>query len=230
MLAQLSQSRPLFTTVLIGIMLLPLLYLINSYSPPAEKAPGDYNSVILAFEFVSDDTELKEVLGPLTLDEINNLDRLNKVDFAFMIMYGIFLISIILKLKKLHNHPWLLYIAILTVVAVGADVAENLQLLNLTNAHINSADTTMGTINLLAIFTWTKWILLSVVIGAIGYSLIIANRYMWVGYVLFIPLVLGASAISMKTPLIEDTFGTSVFLCFTVLWLLSIFYRSTKTA
>ncbi len=228
MLDQLSQSRPLILTTLLGLLLVPLLYLINSYSPPPEKAPSDYNSVILAFEFVSDDDELTEVLSPLSTQELRDVDSLNKVDFGFMVMYGIFLLSVVLKFKSLHKQDWLKYVALLVPLIVLADLMENLQLLELTEAFRNGVSSNLDTINMLAIYTWTKWILLAVVLGIIGYSLITANRYKWVGYALFLPLVFSASALALKTPLIEDTFGTSIFLCFFIVWLLSIFYKPVK--
>ncbi len=229
MLAQWTQKQPLLVTTILGLLLVPLLYLINSYNPPPEKAPSDYNSVILAFEFVSDDSELTEVLNPLTAQEIRDLDMLNKVDFGFMTMYGSFLLSIIIKFRKLHNHDWLKYIAVMAVLIVTADLLENLQLLSLTNAYRNGITDNHNTIDLLAIFTWAKWIMLSVGCACIGYSLIITDRYKWIGYSLFLPIVFGVSAISLKTSVIEDTFGTSIFLCFFIIWILSIFYKPAKT-
>ena len=225
MLNQRLQSRPLIISTILGLLLIPFLYLINSYSPLPEKAPSDYNSVILAFEFVSNDAELKEVLDPLTTEEISDIDQLNKVDFGFMIMYGLFLISVIIKFRKLHHHDWLKYTAILTMIAVIADLLENLQLLSLSNAYKQGIMDHQETIDRLALFTWSKWILLALVIAQLGYSIIMSNRYKWVGYSLFIPIVLGTSAISMKTPIIEDTFGTSIFLCFFIIWILSLFYK-----
>ena len=228
MLNKIAQSRPLIVSTLLGLLLIPLLYLINSYSPAPEKAPKDYNSVILAFEFVSDEQELTEVLSPLTLEEINGLDMLNKVDFAFMLLYGAFLLSIVVKLRKLHQHKWLTYLAGMVVIIVLADFLENLQLLKLTEAY-RSATTDQGIIDQLAIFTWTKWILLAVVIAGIGHSLITAERYKGLGYALFIPIVLGFSAVSLQTAIIEDTFGTSIFLFFFILWVLSFLYKAKRT-
>jgi len=229
MLNEFRKSRPLLITTLLGVLLPPILIMINSYSPPADKSPEGYNSVILAFEFVSDNEQLREVLSPLSSSEIEGLDRLNKVDFAFMLLYGAFLLSIIIVLKKLHQHHWLKYISAMVVLAVLADFLENLQLLNLTEAYQSGATSLESTIQQLAIFTWIKWILLAMVIGAIGYSLITAERYKWVGYFLFIPLVFGVSAISLRTPMIEDTFGTSIFLCFMIIWGLSLLYKRRVT-
>ncbi len=229
MLKEFRQTRPLFLTILLGVLLVPVVILINSFSPPVEKAPEGYNSVILAFEFVSDEAELREVLSPLSLAEINGLDMLNKVDFAFMLLYGAFLLSIVIALKKLHNHHWLKYVAGMIMLIVLSDFLENLQLLNLTELFRSGDISVQGTIDQLALFTWLKWILLAIVIGSIGYSLITADRFKWVGYSLFIPIVLGVSAISLRTPIIEDTFGTSIFLCFTILWVLSVFYKRRLT-
>ena len=226
MLEEFRQSRPLILTTFLGLLLIPVLTMINSYSPLPEKAPEGYNSVILAFEFVSNDKELIEVLSPLNPAEIQGLDNLNKVDFAFMLLYGAFLLSIILKLKELHQHDWLKYVAGMVMIAVLADFLENIQLLNLTEAYSTGVSTLESTIHQLALFTWTKWILLAIILGAIGYSLITSERYKWIGYFLFIPIVLGVSAISVRTPMIEDTFGTSIFLCFMVLWGLSLLYKS----
>ena len=229
MINEFKRSRPLFISTVLGLLLIPLLVMINSYSPPTASAPEGYNSVILAFEFVSNGEELREVLSSLSLAEINGLDILNKVDFAFMILYGVFLLSIIMKLKEHHNHHWLKYIAGLVILVVASDFLENLQLLNLTELFRSGDTSVQETIDQLALFTWLKWILLAIVIGSIGYSLITADRYKWVGYTLFIPIVLGVSAISVRTPMIEDTFGTSIFLCFTILWVLSVFYRRSST-
>ncbi len=227
MLDQLSHSRPLVLTILIGVLLVPLVILLNSYSPPVDKAPEGYNSVIIAFEFASNDQELLEVLSPLSLKEVNGLDTLNKMDFVFMLLYGAFLLSIVIKFKGLHQHPWLKYAAGIIFLIVAADFLENLQLLKLTEAYKAGASSYIDIINQLVVFTWLKWILLALVIGMIGTSLILANRYKWVGYALFIPIVLGVSAISIQTPMIEDTFGTSIFMCFMIIWLLSIFYKRT---
>ena len=165
-----------------------------------EKAPEGYNSVILAFEFVSDEAELREVLSPLSLAEINGLDMLNKVDFAFMLLYGAFLLSIVIALKKLHNHHWLKYVAGMIMLIVLSDFLENLQLLNLTELFRSGDISVQGTIDQLALFTWLKWILLAVVIGSIGYSLITADRFKWVGYSLFIPIVLGCLLYTSPSP------------------------------
>lgn len=229
MINEFKRSRPLFISTVLGLLLIPLLVMINSYSPPTASAPEGYNSVILAFEFVSNGEELREVLSSLSLAEINGLDMLNKVDFAFMLLYGAFLLSIVIALKKLHNHHWLKYVAGMIMLIVLSDFLENLQLLNLTELFRSGDISVQGTIDQLALFTWLKWILLAIVIGSIGYSLITADRFKWVGYSLFIPIVLGVSAISLRTPIIEDTFGTSIFLCFTILWVLSVFYKRRLT-
>ena len=156
MLKEFRQTRPLFLTILLGVLLVPVVILINSFSPPVEKAPEGYNSVILAFEFVSDEAELREVLSPLSLAEINGLDMLNKVDFAFMLLYGAFLLSIVIALKKLHNHHWLKYVAGMIMLIVLSDFLENLQLLNLTELFRSGDISVQGTIDQLALFTWLK--------------------------------------------------------------------------
>jgi hypothetical protein len=225
MLNEIRQSRPLIISTILGLLLIPVLGMINSYSPPVTLAPEGYNSVILAFEFVSDLEELGQVLSPLSLAEINSLDKLNKVDFAFMILYGVFLLSIIMKLRELHNHHWLKYIAGLVIIAVASDFLENLQLLKLTELFRSGDTSVQSTIDQLALFTWLKWLLLAIIIGSIGYSLIISDRHKWFGYALFIPIVIGVSALSIRTPMIEDTFGTSIFMSFMILWLLSLLYK-----
>ena len=199
--------------------------MINSFSPEPAKAPQEYNSVILAFEFVSDDQELAEVFSPLTTEDLYDLDRLNKVDFGFMLMYGLFLISVVFGLRKSLNQDWLKYLSIVIVLIVAADLLENLQLLHLTEAYRTGITNNQDVIDILAVSTWTKWVLLAITLACIGYALIIAHRYKWAGYALFLPLIFGTSAIALKTSMIEDTFGTSIFLCFFILWVLSLTYR-----
>jgi len=109
---QFIEQRPLFKTGIVGLLLLPLIIAINSFSPAKDKIPDGYSSSILAFEFASDKSELVEVLGPLSGEEIDDLDKLNYVDFGFMAMYGLFLflfmsgLKYITKVELLEKAKW----------------------------------------------------------------------------------------------------------------------------
>ena len=223
---QLFKDRPLAKTAILGLILLPFLFLMNEYSPPQEKIPEGYSSSILAFEFASDEAELNEVLGTLTMSEMKDLDRLNYVDFGFMIIYGLFLFTFLSVFSGLIDSALLSKVKFLIPIAVVFDALENLQLLKLTTAFsLNSVH--QADFHWLSLFTWGKWLILAIALSCIGYQMIqMTLKSKISGYILLLPIALAVGALIYSNRLVEDYFGTSVFLGFFLLFIYSIFYRS----
>ena len=220
------KNRPLINASFVALLLIPFLYILNSYSPPPEKAPLGYNSTIIAFEMVSNENELKEVLEPLTQDEVKGLDKLNYVDFGFMLTYGFFLWLYATLLGKNLSLPYLLKVRWLSAIVVLADVIENIQLLKLSSYMNGGLSGIDSSITQLAIFTWIKWLLLAVIFVAIGYALLKLKGYSKpIGAILCVPLLLGIVAFITKQPTYEDTFATSVFGSFFLLTMYGFFYN-----
>ena len=219
-------QKPLLKTGVFALLLLPCLILINSYSPPKEKIPEGYNSSILAFEFASDADEIKEVLGPLTQEERDDLDRLNYVDFGFMLLYGVFLYLFVVQLSELNGDEALSRIRWVVPVAVLADVLENVQLLKLTELFPELGSQAMLACTLLAVFTWIKWILLALVFAFAGRSLMKMTPASKVaGLLLMFPILLAIATFITSQRMIEDLFATSVFGAFFIVFIYCLLYK-----
>lgn len=223
---ELIASRPYRRTILCGILMIPFVVLMNSYSPPKEKIPQGYGSSILAFEFASDKGEADEVFQPLTTGEVAGLDRINYIDFGFMIMYGLFLFTFMSQSGELFGSTLLHYGKWIAPVIVIADVIENIQLLDLSAAYSTSQPYSETALLLLAIFTWTKWLSLAVAFALIAYQLIDMK---WpsrtLGYVLFFPLGLGIGAWFNGARWTEELFATSIFAAFLCVFIYAIFFQ-----
>lgn len=219
-------SRPLFKIGLLALLTLPFLFLINHYSPSKEKVPSGYSSSILAFEFASTKAEVAQVLDPLSKLEIKNLDKLNYVDFGFMLIYGAFLFFFMTSLGGLLNNDLTLKARWLVPVIVLSDVMENIQLLKLTEKFSIGAFETSGIISVLMVATWIKWLLLAVCFSIIGFQLSKLNVFSKImGCLLFIPLVLGVMGFSSKNRIIEDAFATGVFLSFFFIFIYCLTFK-----
>ncbi len=213
-------------TGILGLLLVPFLLIINEFSPPAEKIPEGYSSTIVAFEFVSNEDELKEVLEPLNSEELKNLDRLNYVDFGFMILYGIFWFLFVSTIGQIEENQWLKKGRWLIPVAVLSDALENVQLLKLTDPIALQNGGITDLIFLLGLFTWIKWLLLAIVLSLLGYRFLLSSKFNLTGYLLFVPLALGLVAFAGDSRNFEDLFTTSIFLVFFVLFIYCFIYRS----
>jgi|GEM_PF-6451583 len=84
-------ERPLMKTGILGLLLIPFVIVMMRLGPTTY--PEGYTSAILAFEFVSDQVELSDVLTDIVADSEAHadLDQTNYIDFGFMMLYGIFL-------------------------------------------------------------------------------------------------------------------------------------------
>ncbi len=222
---------PLRTFSYMVWVLLPFVIAIQLKSPPKEKIPEGYSSQIIAFEFVTDTIELKEVLTPLTSQELANVDAINYIDFGFMLAYNSFLFFIGYYLFQEQKSFVSLSLIVLPFLILAMDVFENIQLLKLSELYrVSNLEYTLPIIAYLKIFTWTKWLSLAVYFCFI--SLIFKDRIrsMWRygQLILVIPALLGIFSLMMKQNNLEDAFATSTFLCFILLAALAYFYTPLK--
>ena len=225
---RLFEMRPLVKTAILGLLLLPFIILMDDYSPSVDKIPEGYSSSILAFEFASNQSELKEVLAPLSQNEIRDMDRLNYVDFGFMIVYGLFLFAFTSRLSDVTRSSILKKLRYAVPIAVVADALENIQLLKLTTAFQSNTELE-GVLNLLAIFTWFKWSLLAIVLAVIGYELIKMKIWSKVaGYLLLLPAALCVGSLIYHNRMVEDLFGSSVFLGFLIIFIYAFLYKDNS--
>ena len=201
-----------------GFFFIPLLIcvlLFNYFSPPQQKIPSPYSSSVVAFEFVQSEEDVREVLDPLTTDEVRALEWLNKTDFAFMIFYCLFLLGfwkILARLNQVSLWPGFVLIAIIYI----ADVIETIQLLDISQAYLHNIPFS-SSLQVLAISTWSKWIGLAVLLAVIAYHLWspkLANKL--TSILILIPGLLSLPGLFGSDQL-RDIFANSIFLAFLVL-------------
>ena len=174
----------------------------------------------------SNEKELSEVLSPLTKKEVAKIDKLNYVDFGFMIAYGFFIWLFMTLFNREIESNIMDKCRWLVLVVIIADILENIQLLKLSHFFENGLNNISSALYLLAIFTWLKWLLLAflfLVIGNTFMKLSIPSKL--TGSVLVIPFTLGLLAFFTKRPLHEDIFATSIFGCFFIITLYSMLYK-----
>jgi len=219
-------SKPLFGVGLLGIGLLPFVIYFNMLSPSLDKTPEGYSSTIVAFEFVTDQVELKEVLGPLTTTEIQNIDLLNKWDFGFMLIYGSLLFGFLHKWSIISNWKFLGYFKWAALLAVICDAIENSQLLKLSASFMHNIDIENQVFDILHIATWSKWLILAFIFTVIGYSFIRHGFNKLIGSVLLLPVVLGIVAIIGPQRVLTDYFSTSIFVAFLVVGIYALLFKA----
>lgn len=218
--------------LLVGLFIFPLLvgvYLISFFSPDASLAPTPYSSSIIAFEFATNYNELKQVFDPLSQQEISNLDKVNFVDFGFMICYSLFLFCFLFVSKKIDAQHLFRLGSIIIGVIYLSDVIETLTLLNISNLYQNQALATEFETSLTVLYysTWLKWSFLAICLGIFGYILIKRKQIVSIvfGILLMIPLLLcGAGFFGGQQ--LKDIFATSIFGGFACLLLYCLMYKS----
>lgn len=220
--------------LLIGLYIFPLLigvFLINYFSPDASLAPNPYSSSIIAFEFATSYDEILQVLDPLSQDEINNLDRVNHVDFGFMLCYCLFLFSFLFISKNIDAKRLFIPGCVLIIIIFLSDIIETITLLDISRLYQNKSapELFLTPLKVLQLSTWSKWIVLAICLGLFAYILI--NRKETIstvfGFLLTIPLFLSIAAF-FGGPQLKDIFATSIFGGFGCLLIYCLIYKSKR--
>lgn len=220
--------KPYKKVGLIGLLLLPFTIILMMLGPSSDKVPDGYNSAIVAFEFASNEKEVDQLFEKLSKDEVEQLDLINYIDFPFMVTYGTLLFLFMGKLAEVTGQGFFDILKWLAPIIVVCDFIENLQLLQLTKAHLNELAYSDETFLLLEIFTWSKWLLLAFVFAIIAVGIIQSKPKLGpkiISMLLLIPIFLGVAAFSTHRPAIEDIFTASVFLSFLVVIVYCFVYK-----
>ena len=202
-----------------GLGLIPFVIAMNILSPSTEKIPKGYGSSIVALEFVSNGEQLNQVLSPLDPGDLSNLDKINFIDFGFMLYYSFFLFLFI-KLRNNDRSPRVLAILLyLPPIILVSDFLENANLLALVSAHIDQSSEVQHLISMLRLFTWLKWGFLALFFACVGWTFLRENLILkLIGFFLFIPLLAGVISFILPSPEIINGFVSSVFLMFFLCW------------
>jgi len=222
-----DERKPYWPLIPIVIIMTGLMVWMNSNMPPADLAPQGYSSVIIAFEFILSQSHLDMVLSPLSADQIDGLDRLNYIDFAYMLFYSSLLAGFFFITKNMEGSRYLNLGMALAACALFSDLFENFQLLDLTKMYKSS--TTVGydsVISNLFIFTWLKWGSLALAMALLVPTLIKRGVFSKViAFVLSIPIVFLVAVAVLQSPSIMDKFSSTIVLGFLAIVVYIFAYR-----
>lgn len=228
----LLKGRTFLPIVLFSLLLLPFVMLINKFSPPVELAPIGYNSSILAFEFVRNTDELKEVLTPLSPEQLTSLDRVNYVDFGFMIAYSLILFLFARRLALEFSSVIIKIALFLPLFILLSDLAENLQLLHLSQLFVEGSEEYYDIhIAQLKLYTWMKWGSLAIYFLLTGWHILRTRAtHYWIGAMMLVPFVgLIASAFFQERK-VWGAFAESIFFMFLLILIYSLLYKRKVNA
>lgn len=214
-----------------GLFILPILILVlfmNFYLP--SDAPQGYKSLIVAFEFARTPSEIQVLFADLEPEKLKNIDKVNYIDFGFMLAYSLFLGLMFKKAASVFKKNWLIWGVFLSAFILLADFIENIFLLNITKIYLSGSEIEILTpiLKNLHLATWLKWGGLSVafLLFFIGLR---KNTGLtkFTGGVLLLPLPLAIWALSHE-PVAETWFVFSVFGAFSALFVFTFTFSKKR--
>jgi hypothetical protein len=168
----------------------------------AEPLNGAYaDQAILAFELARTPEELARVIGANPPDAAARsiraaMDRANRVDFAYMALYGVFIAFACACAAQVRQRRWLLLGVALGPLAALADLLENLALLQLTQP-----DAQVGPLlEALRVRTLLKWELLAATTALFAAGFIGGSRLGSVAGAILVLLAVMGGALTLVDP------------------------------
>ena len=192
-----------------------------------KEVSGEFQSFIIAIEFAKTPDDLNKLFQHLNSTLIQKIDIGNYIDFGFMTIYSLLLVLSLLQFSKILNIKFLRFGIVLPLIALAGDFAENIVLLRLTDNYLKAAENSiiLANLKLLNIFTWSKWILLSMTFFIL-YSVFFKMKWYYknVGIIFLFPLLFFI-ADTQRTPTTLSIFTNSIFLAFTFLIIYLFIFR-----
>ncbi|MEA3470991.1 MAG: hypothetical protein U9R24_04685 [Thermodesulfobacteriota bacterium] len=153
-------ERPFLKTGFIGIavilMSIVLMTVFPSHSP---SMPKGFFTPIIAFEFIESPEEIYQLFGEKDSQEredmVGAMDRGNRLDFIYMLLYSSFLFAFSIQCSKDRRQKIFYLGGFISVIILAGDFMENLQLLGITSKLPDGVFE--GELLALKIFTWQKW-------------------------------------------------------------------------
>jgi hypothetical protein len=162
-----------FTLVaLLGVAVFAITAWLATISPAkiAHPVETDNRDPVVAFEMVRTTDELTAVIGESRLQYgalREAFDTVNRIDFIYMTVYGAFIALFFAAVAEARGDRRWLVASALGIVALLADVRENVVLLQLTQDGADAG----ALIDMLIVATWTKWFALGLASVAAGYAM-----------------------------------------------------------
>jgi hypothetical protein len=153
-------ERPFLITGFIGIAVVVMsIVLLSVFPSRSPSLPAGFFTPIIAFEFIESPEEVHQLFGEKTSaerrDMVRAMDRGNRLDFVYMLLYSSFLFAFSIQCSRERGQRIFYLGAVISIIVLAGDFMENLQLLEITSRlQGGSFD---GELMALKIFTWQKW-------------------------------------------------------------------------
>jgi hypothetical protein len=200
--------KPFKYIAFLGIAVLVMsVILLEVYPARAPWLPKGFTSPILAFEFMQTQQEVDLLFGDpngvghLTL--IRQMDRGNRLDIVYMLLYSTFLGLFALKCAQETNSSWYYCGVGLAGLMLVGDFLENLQLFGITATLASNAiswdkldsDSISWELGCLHLFTCLKWGSLAVFFLALSPYFLKGQRFVKIiGVFGLLPAIIGIVA------------------------------------
>jgi len=224
----LMRARPFFVTGILGLGTVLMTLIMTAIGPrPAAPLPAGFITPVLAYEFATTDADVAALFAPVGQPAGETvraaMDRVNRLDFLYIVFYGGFLTTFALVCARATRQPVFLLAAALAPLIMLADVLENVQLLAIT-ARLGTTDIAVQLARL-RWFTWLKW-------GGLALWFLLLRPYFLarggfgraIALASLLPLVLGVVAF-LWPGLASELFALAVGLLFILLTVYAWRYR-----
>jgi hypothetical protein len=150
------KDRPFLASGILGLGVIAMTIFLAVMGPRefGELPPG-FITPVIAFEFAESASEVWRMFIPLGSAEA--MDRVNRWDFLYMILYGLFLAAFSIACARRTGKRFYYFSAALALGIIVADALENIQLLGLTYRVGLDGGYLDNLLANLKVFTWLKW-------------------------------------------------------------------------
>jgi hypothetical protein len=223
------QHRPFLLSGILGLGAVVMTLVLSAIGPrPAAPLPAGFITPVLAFEFAETEAGVMALFAPAGQPEGDAvraaMDRVNRLDFLYIALYGGCLVTFALTCARLTGRRVYWAAAALAVAIMAADVLENLQLLAITR-DLGTADIGPALARL-RLFTWLKWGGLALWFLLMRPAFASAGRLgAFIGLAAVLPLLLGVVAF-LWPGLASELFALAIGLLFLLLTIFAWRYRA----
>lgn len=223
--------RPFLLSAVIGfaIILISIALLISGPRQTGELAEG-FVTPIIAFEFARSNDDVRLIFfdnaGQLLTESVDAVKFGTQLDFLFMAVYGLFLLTFSLTSISLTGNRLFYIAAVLSILAPIFDLLENLQLLSILSQLENGSF--IQELQRLQLFTWLKWGCLSLVfLVLMPFFQKTGGFGRFIAFIAALTFGLGISAYILPG-MLNELFALSVSVLFLLLFIFSILYQTPQ--
>lgn len=209
----------------LGALVMTLVLALIGPREVGPMSPG-FITPVMAFEFARSEAEVVRLFEPE--GSAAAMDRVNRWDFLYMALYGLFLVTFALAaaLDSDQYTPW--FAAGLALLIPLADAMENVQLLRLTSQSAFGGAGMADALGRLHLFTWLKWGGLALYFLLLaGYFREQPGRWRFVWLLTDVPVLLAFWAF-LRPGLASELMALSIGLLFLLLTLYALWRGLTQ--